>query len=146
MTRGERASAIRGKGFNCAQSVFAACADLAGMDEKTALAIAGGFGGGVRSGEVCGAVSGAVMAIGAAFPYTDGTDAEAKKLIAELTVEFRNRFIEKFGALRCSELIGVDMSDHAEMQRAREEGRMSICKEFVETAAKIVEEIVREHK
>ena len=35
-------------GFNCAQSVFAAFGDITGIDEKTALKIAGGFGGGVK--------------------------------------------------------------------------------------------------
>ena len=35
-------------GYNCAQSVFAAFGDITGIDEKTALEIAGGFGGGVK--------------------------------------------------------------------------------------------------
>ena len=34
-------------GFNCAQSVVGAFQDLLGMDEKQAMAMAGGFGGGV---------------------------------------------------------------------------------------------------
>ena len=39
-------------GYNCAQSVLAACRDYYDIDEKTALAISAGFGGGVRSGEI----------------------------------------------------------------------------------------------
>ena len=72
------------KGYNCAQTVLAACSELTGLDEKTALAISAGFGGGLRSGEVCGAISGAVMAVGMAYPFTDGSDAESKQKIAEL--------------------------------------------------------------
>ena len=39
------------KGFNCAQSVLCACGAYTGLDEKTALAVSGGFGGGLRCGE-----------------------------------------------------------------------------------------------
>ena len=60
----EKALALHAQGFNCAQCVLSALGDYTGMDEKTALAISAGFGGGVRCGEICGAVSGAVMALG----------------------------------------------------------------------------------
>ena len=49
MTVSEKAVLLHGQGYNCAQSVLAACGEYTGMDEKTALAIAGGFGGGMRS-------------------------------------------------------------------------------------------------
>ena len=65
----EEAVRLHGEGFNCAQCVFCACGKYTGLDDKSALAIAGGFGGGVRCGEICGAISGAVMAIGAAAPF-----------------------------------------------------------------------------
>ena len=85
----ERALDWHKKGYNCAQSVAVACAELAGLDENTALAVSGGFGGGVRSGEICGAISGAVMAVGALF---------AKECVAVAK--------EKYGGVRCSELKG----------------------------------------
>lgn len=64
MDIGQRALDYHKSGYNCAQSVFAACCEYTGMDEKTALAISAGFGGGARSGELCGAVTGAIMAEG----------------------------------------------------------------------------------
>ena len=94
------------KGYNCAQAVIAACSDMTGLDEKTALAISAGFGGGLRSGEVCGAISGAVMAVGMAYPFTDGSDAEAKQKIAELAKQCVAAAAEKYGKVRCSELKG----------------------------------------
>ena len=94
------------KGYNCAQAVIAACSDLTGLDEKTALAISAGFGGGLRSGEVCGAISGAVMAVGMAYPFTDGSDAEAKQKIAELAKQCVAAAAEKYGKVRCAELKG----------------------------------------
>ncbi|MBR4020758.1 MAG: C_GCAxxG_C_C family protein, partial [Firmicutes bacterium] len=58
-SRTERAAALFMEGFNCSQSVFAAYADLFGMDEKTALRISASFGGGIgRMREVCGAANG----------------------------------------------------------------------------------------
>ena len=77
---------LHSSGYNCAQSVLAALGSYTGLDEKTALAVSGGFGGGVRCGEICGAASGAVMALGLAFPYADGEDSEAKARIAKLTM------------------------------------------------------------
>ena len=91
-------------GFNCAQSVLAALGSYTGMDEKTALALSGGFGGGVRCGEICGAASGAVMALGLAFPYSDREDTASKTRIAKLTLAFNRDFAEKFGYMRCQDL------------------------------------------
>lgn len=51
MDIGQKALNYHANGFNCAQSVFAACCEYTGMDEKTALALSAGFGGGARSGE-----------------------------------------------------------------------------------------------
>lgn len=78
MDIGQRALDYHKNGYNCAQSVFAACCEYTGMDEKTALAISAGFGGGARSGELCGAVTGAIMAEGLVFPFNDGQDTEAR--------------------------------------------------------------------
>ena len=92
------------KGFNCAQSVFAALSELTGVDEQTALRVGGGFGGGLRCGEVCGAVSGAVMAISCIHPYDTCGDTEAKEKIAALTGQFTEAFKARFGCLRCADL------------------------------------------
>lgn len=100
------------RGYNCAQAVVAACSELTGLDAKTALAISAGFGGGLRSGEVCGAVSGAVMAVGTAYPFTDSGDAEAKQKIADLAKQCVAAAAEKYGNVRCSELKGnIDCND-----------------------------------
>lgn len=100
------------RGYNCAQAVVAACSELTGLDAKTALAISAGFGGGLRSGEVCGAVSGAVMAVGTAYPFTDSDDAEAKQKIADLAKQCVAAAAEKYGNVRCAELKGnIDCND-----------------------------------
>ncbi|MHA2251007.1 MAG: C-GCAxxG-C-C family protein [Candidatus Kariarchaeaceae archaeon] len=51
--------------MNCAQAIFAAYGRHLGVDRDTCLKITSLFGGGInRTGNVCGAVTGAIMAIG----------------------------------------------------------------------------------
>ena len=50
--------------FNCSQAVLGAYADDYGLTVAQAMKVAACFSGGVRKGEVCGAVSGAIMVIG----------------------------------------------------------------------------------
>ena len=56
--REEKAKELFAKSYNCAQSVLGAFYEDEGLDNKTAFRIANGFGGGLRCGEVCGAVTG----------------------------------------------------------------------------------------
>ena len=92
----EEAVSFHGQGFNCAQSVLAACGKYTGLAQDTALSIAAGFGGGVRSGEICGAISGAVMALGLA--------EQDKRKVAALARECVESFRREFGCVRCLEL------------------------------------------
>ena len=62
MTAKEKATELHGKGCNCAQSVLLSLGDVTGLDEKTAAAVACGFGGGAGCRELCGALSGAIKA------------------------------------------------------------------------------------
>ena len=100
----EKATELHERGFNCAQSVLAALGEYTGLDEKTALAVTGGFGGGVRCGEICGACSGAVMALGLANPFTNGEDAGARGTIGRLAGAFTRQFAADQGCLRCIDL------------------------------------------
>ena len=43
--RAQRAEELFHQGYNCAQSVVAACADIYGVDESLALRMAASFGG-----------------------------------------------------------------------------------------------------
>ena len=117
-------------GFNCAQSVLAALGSYTGLEEKTALAVSGGFGGGVRCGEICGAASGAVMALGLAFPYDDGKDAEARARIARLILALTREFAKQFGCIRCQDLKRNGIA----------------CSELIAWAAARAEEIIRDNQ
>ena len=63
--RTERAQQLFGEGYNCAQSVVAAWADVYGVPEDVALRISSSFGGGIgRMRLTCGAASGLFMLAG----------------------------------------------------------------------------------
>ena len=117
-------------GYNCAQSVLAACRDYYDLDEKTALAISAGFGGGVRSGEICGAISGAVMAAGLACPFNDAADSEAKARIASISKSCVKAVDEKYGCVRC-----LDLKKNAVS-----------CPEIIGFMAETAENIIKETK
>ncbi len=103
MTMGEKAVKLHGEGCNCAQSVLCALEEYTGLDMQTAKAVSALFGGGVRCGEVCGAVSGAAMAIGAVLS-ADGNGAPTAPAVAQcqsLTGDFK----KEYGCIRCAELV-----------------------------------------
>lgn len=126
----EKAIAYHDKGYNCAQAVFAALGEYTELDEKTALAIAAGFGGGLRSGEVCGAICGAVMSLGMANPFCDSSDTAAKDKITALAKECVAAGKEKFGCVHCSEL----------------KGDKSNCPYYIGEMAAIAEEMIKNNK
>lgn len=129
-------------GFNCAQAVFSAFASQHGMDESTALKLASPFGGGVsRRGEICGAVSGALLALG----LMRGTDTpQGKEATYLMGQEFIRQFESKYHALRCSDLIGYDISLPEAREKARQSGVFKTqCPLFVRGAVIIVQEMIR---
>jgi C_GCAxxG_C_C family probable redox protein len=142
-----KASEIYAGGFNCAQSVLLSLSDITGLDEKASLSVSGGFGGGMRAAEVCGAVSGAIMALGLIFPFTDSKDDTAKDRIAALTREFHRRFREKNGTLLCRGLLGYDMEKPEEFAKVKELGLTGkVCPAFMDSAEAIVRELAAENK
>ena len=96
MAMSEEAVKLHGEGFNCAQCVLSAAGSYTGLDAETARRIAAGFGGGVRSGEICGAISGAVMALGLL--------QEDKRAVAVLAHDCVEAFRKQYGCVRCLEL------------------------------------------
>jgi C_GCAxxG_C_C family probable redox protein len=93
-------------GYNCAQAVFCAFCDETGLTMEQAARLSSSFGGGMgRLREVCGTVSGALMALGAIEGYADPSDPEAKAAHYQLVQEYARRFREKNGSIVCRELL-----------------------------------------
>lgn len=135
------------EGCNCAQSVVSAFADRLGLTKEQAMAMAGGFGGGVGGShaELCGAVSGSVMVLSLLFPHTDSGDKAAKLKIYGLAKEFRQRFANAFGGLtRCGELLKARPGVSEHTRAAERLGITAHCDIMIVTAVEIVEEMLKE--
>ena len=88
----QTAETLHLQGFNCSQAVFSTLAEPLGFDRSLALKIASPFGGGIgRTGETCGAVSGALMALGLQSGYSE-PDPQAKERVYALAREYMHRF------------------------------------------------------
>jgi len=126
-------------GYNCSQSVFSAFAERLDLPVETALKIAAPFGGGIgRLGEVCGAVSGALMALGLHAGHTAAQDPEAKERTYRMARAFAAEFQRRHGCLTCRELLGCDIGTPEGQQQAREAGLFKQrCPAFVSDAAEI---------
>lgn len=101
MTYEEKATALHESGENCCQAVLGSCCENLGLDPETAYRLGAFFGGGMRRGEVCGAVSGTLMALG--LQYGDENNRKSLK-----SLEFLKAFREQHGSMLCKELLGAD--------------------------------------
>ncbi len=143
--KSEKAAAMVAGNWNCAQSVLGVfCADL-GIDRETAMKLASGFGAGMaRRQEVCGAVSGAIMAVGLRHGQAREDDKASKETAYRLTLELMTRFEGEFGSCLCRELLpGIDLATEAGHQRYKDEGwSEKVCRPCVRGAVRILEEIL----
>ncbi|MCL1858372.1 MAG: C-GCAxxG-C-C family protein [Oscillospiraceae bacterium] len=142
-TREETAIELFSTGYNCAQSVFGAFCEDFGLDINIALKIACGFGGGgMRYKQTCGAVSGAIMAIGLKCGQYEKNDIETKKACYKKIYEFTDKFKNKNGSVKCCELLVGDKDIDIEMQNDPVKMKSlfsSVCVEFVKSAVQILE-------
>lgn len=138
MKRSEKAVEAHKTGYNCSQAVFAAFCDKCGLDERTAHGAAAAFGGGLgRKGFICGAVTGALMAIGMAT----GGEKEKKEENYAKAVRFIDRFTEKHGSIICRKLIEFDISTPEGLKKARESGVFEkVCLKLVGNAVDLLED------
>ena len=144
MSKADTAASIFQKNFSCSQSVLSAFAEDFGLDYETALKVAGGFGGGMgRMGEVCGAVSGAVMVIGLKNSEGETETVESKTRTYEIVRDFIARFRSRNDNIRCNDLLGVDISTHEGHKEAAKLGLFKTqCRQYVRDAAEILEEML----
>lgn len=147
MNRADRAEELFRQGCNCSQSVFVAFSDVLGMDEKAALKLSSTFGGGMgKLREVCGAVTGAFMVLGALYGYDDVTSQEEKVRTYKMVQDFAADYKKEKGTIICRELLGLkegeDLPEPA--IRTEEYYQTRPCIGACRYAAELVERIMKE--
>ena len=101
--RAQKAVEFHAQGYNCCQSVLLACCDLCGITEEAAAKLGYGFAGGMYCGEVCGAVTGALMALGGSLP--DGAPGEHRPMASAASQELEAHFNREFSSILCREIL-----------------------------------------
>jgi C_GCAxxG_C_C family probable redox protein len=128
--------------YNCAESVLLAAAERLRKCTPSIPCIATAFGGGMgRKGSVCGALTGAFMALGLVYGRSKPTDDREK--IYGLARELYDRFTEKFGSPLCSELIACDLSTADGRDKYHKLNVRELkCKNYVSFCGETVAEMV----
>lgn len=139
----DRVTKLHNEGFNCAQIVFSSFSEKLGMDCQLAKKVAACFGGGMSCGEVCGAVTGALMVIGLKYGNYLPHTPEIKKQCAEKNAEFREKFLEEYDSIICRELLGYDISIPEEKEIIKEKGLFeNFCSDVITYAIEVLNTIL----
>jgi len=128
----EQASLYFQSGLYCSQSVFGSFSEKYGLEKDIAFKIACGLGSGVRSAEICGAVSGAALVIG----------LKCGDNLATCNAEVEN-FIRRFknwnGDTVCRNLLGCDISTPDGREKAIKDNLFKTrCDDMVRSAVEIL--------
>jgi len=140
----QRSEELFQQGFCCAESVLQAIAESRGIKSELIHRIATGLCGGIaKTGGICGAVSGGVLAINMlAGRNSAGQSTEANVRLVRV---FLSEFETKFGATNCERLIGCRL-DTPEGQRFFKESKLreKKCQIFTKEAAGMVSAILEQ--
>jgi C_GCAxxG_C_C family probable redox protein len=106
--------------------------------------IAFGFAGGIgNTGAVCGAVAGAVMAIGLKTEKGDTLDEALRNLA--VAQEFRRRFEVEMETISCRELTGADLTTEEGLEQFMSSDiPQTVCFPAVSVAYRLVVELLKE--
>ena len=110
--------------YNCAQAVLIPFAEKAGYTQEQASAFAAAFGQGMQTGNLCGAFTGALMALGV-------LGAADHKTVVALTRRMRDNHD---GTLACADLLRKNAQSGGQ--------RKPHCDAMVYEAVQLVEELV----
>ena len=123
-------------GYMCSQAVLAVFCEEFGLSREQAFKISISFGGGMRKGEVCGACTGAIMALGLKY-------SENKSKSDEMCVKFLDSFKKENGSYICRDLLDCDIRTEEGIKYAIDNNLFKeICPKMVESAAKIAQELI----
>jgi C_GCAxxG_C_C family probable redox protein len=132
-------------GFNCAQSILYAFGPDLGLDAETALKVATGLGGGMGGrGEVCGAVTGGVLALGLKYGRGEKDEKVVAQQAYQKTGELMAAFERVHSSFMCRTLLcGCDLRTPEGMKRFREEDlHRKVCVGCVRTVGEILTEML----
>lgn len=137
----DKAHFMHKKGYNCAETVAWALSGYWNLDIN--IAAVTGLGGGIaRSGETCGALAGAIVALGYKVGRVDPADDAKKLLVYRLGQEVMERFAKGMGSCGCKDIIGFVLSEPGGGERYAAAGfKDGKCKDAIELAVRAAIEV-----
>lgn len=132
--------------YNCSQSVFCVFAPDFGISKDLSLRLAGPFGGGIaRRQETCGAVTGALLALGLRYGKGENGSEDDKKRAYEVAQHFIKDFETEFGSIVCLQLLDNNQMDTDEGATAiaKEDMFRTRCAKYVKFAVERTEEYLK---
>ncbi|MEW6585516.1 MAG: C-GCAxxG-C-C family protein [Nitrospirota bacterium] len=140
----QKAVACVRQGFGCSQALIIAYGGKLGVDNDLTIKISSVFGRGMGVGGTCGAVTGALMLIGAKYGNLTAEDLTSAEKAVGTACDFINDFIARHGSVDCKELIHCDVNTTEGFKHALDTGIFAnICSGFVRDAAEILEKYLR---
>ena len=118
-----------------------------GHDLKRSLfpSAATGFGAGIgREGFVCGALLGAIMAIGMKFGRTDPKDVASEEKVNKKCITFWDLFEKEFGSNLCCDIIHSHLHNEADRQKWLVSCGMGKCADIVEKTSQLLCEFIED--
>jgi C_GCAxxG_C_C family probable redox protein len=130
-------------GFNCAQAVLTSFANSLDTDKETLFLVSNGFGGGMgKKQEVCGAISGGIMAIGLKFGRGEVDSMDKQETTYMKVRQLIDKFESEFGSVCCRDLLsGCNLLTDNGQKEFREKGLKERCCNYVRRVSEITEEI-----
>jgi len=106
--------------------------DYLGVTSDLIPPIATGFGGGIgHTGGICGAITGAVMALGIKYGRKDPRDKEKRDWFYKMVENFLQDAEKELGNLNCRDLIGLTLNTDEAMKIYREQNLRRKCHEII---------------
>lgn len=139
-TLAERSLELFKSGYYCSESILIASAERLGIKSDLIPRIATGFGSGVaETNGTCGAVHGAVMAIGLLCGRIN--PAESIDVNFQLTKEFIETFKASFKSTQCTALTKCNLSTIEGKKKFKNENAICVCNNIVEKSGEILDKI-----
>jgi C_GCAxxG_C_C family probable redox protein len=113
--------------------------DYLGIRDSVLPQLASGFGGGVgHKGSLCGALTGAVMAVGMNMGRTDPKDRRTLMKVYDMCQHIWDQFEREFGNVNCFNIIGVHLDNEEERQKWLAAGGREKCADLLEKTARML--------
>lgn len=134
------------EGYLCSESILKTFAEAQKIECEHIPKIATGFGGGIgRNGSVCGALTGAVMAISLKYGRNTPDETKNYEKCMDKVQQLLKSFEETFGSILCHKLTNCNLATAEGRQKFKEKQiREKKCARYVEKAMKTLLNLTKE--